>query len=292
MSRSRRRLAPTIVFVCLALAVLTAVLVVRDWGVHVLNRGTCTANVDGTTAKLTAEQARYASIIVAGSIRAGLPPRAASIALATAFQESGIRNLDYGHADSVGLFQQRPSQGWGSVAQIMNPYYATARFYQALAKVPGYTDMDIAVAAQQVQRSADGSLYAKHEQRARILASAMTGQTPAAWTCHPDDTTGHRWSRAELITNLGSSFGAQVCATAAPGAVIVSLPRLMSPATAAARRWAIANWAVANSTSGPVESVHVNGRRWLRAHADDGWQPDPDRTRNTVVISLTARDGS
>lgn len=75
----------------------------------------CTATAGGHTTTITPEQARNAAIIAGVSIRRDLAPRAASIALATAYQESGIRNLDYGHADSLGLFQQRPSKGWGTV---------------------------------------------------------------------------------------------------------------------------------------------------------------------------------
>ena len=73
----------------------------------------------------------------------------------------------FGDRDSLGLFQQRPSQGWGTAEQILNPEYSTNRFYDALVKVDGYTDMDIAEAAQAVQRSAAGEAYAQHESRRR-----------------------------------------------------------------------------------------------------------------------------
>jgi len=254
-----------------------------------LTRGVCTATVDGSTAHLSIAQARYASIIVAGSVRHGMPPRAASIALATAFQESGIRNLDYGHADSVGLFQQRPSQGWGTVAQIMNPYYATDRFYQALAQVPDYTGLDIADAAQRVQRSADGSLYGKHEQRARTLASAMTGQTPAAWTCEPGDRPDRPWSLRQLESNLTAAFGAGVPVSRRADTLVVRLPRSTSPAsTASSERWAIANWAVANLAVADVQTVQVNGQRWRRGHARDGWTRAQAKTGDLVVIGISS----
>ena len=95
----------------------------------------CVATVQDTSTKITLEQAHYASIIAGVSVKRDLPPRAASIALATAYQESGIRNLDYGDRDSVGLFQQRPSQGWGSEQQLMDPHYASGKFYDALVKI-------------------------------------------------------------------------------------------------------------------------------------------------------------
>ena len=74
----------------------------------------CVATASNRSTVVDLDQAHFASIIAGVSVRRGLPPRAASIAIATAYQETGIRNLDYGDRDSVGLFQQRPSQGWGT----------------------------------------------------------------------------------------------------------------------------------------------------------------------------------
>lgn len=143
----------------------------------------CSAHVLDMTTRLTVEEAENAALISALSVQRGMPARAATIALATAFQESGLRNIDYGDRDSVGLFQQRPSQGWGTPEEILDPYYATSRFYAALAKIDGYDAMEIADAAQRVQNSADGAAYAQHETGARALASSLTGETPAAFSC-------------------------------------------------------------------------------------------------------------
>ena len=126
------------------------------------------------------DQAHYASIIVGLSVRRGLPPRAASIAMATVYQETGIRNLGYGDRDSVGLFQQRPSQGWGSGRQLSDPYYATGKFYDALVKIDGWESGDINDVAQRVQRSGYPEAYRDHESDARVLASTLTGHSPAA----------------------------------------------------------------------------------------------------------------
>src|SRR5690554_4501667 len=98
----------------------------------------CVASVGETMVKLDLEQARWASLIAAQSQNRGLPPRAATIALATAFQESKLRNIDYGHLDSLGLFQQRPSQGWGTVEEVMDPFHSINRFYDGLTRVPDY----------------------------------------------------------------------------------------------------------------------------------------------------------
>ena len=97
----------------------------------------CTVEVDGHRVDLTVEQAENAALITAISVRRGLPARAASIALATAYQESDLTNLESGDRDSLGLFQQRPSQGWGTPEEILDPVHATNAFYDALAEVDG-----------------------------------------------------------------------------------------------------------------------------------------------------------
>lgn len=126
----------------------------------------CTATVNGYTATIDPEQARNAAIISGISVKRGLKPRAASIALATAFQESDIRNLDYGHSDSLGLFQQRPSQGWGTAEQVMDPWYSATAFYKALVRVKKWDTRDLNDVAQAVQRSAYPQAYRKHVDRA------------------------------------------------------------------------------------------------------------------------------
>src|SRR5687767_12946959 len=98
------------------------------------DREGCSATLAGRTVDLTTEQAENAALIAAIGVGRGLPARAVSIALATAYQESKIRNLDHGDRDSLGLFQQRPSQGWGTPKQVRDPYYATNAFYDALVK--------------------------------------------------------------------------------------------------------------------------------------------------------------
>ncbi|WP_084106039.1 hypothetical protein [Demequina sp. NBRC 110056] len=145
------------------------------YGDDVIPSGRCTVTLGERTDSKTAEQANNIGIIVAGSIRNGLPARAATIAVATAIQESSLRNIDYGDRDSVGLFQQRPSQGWGTVEEIMDPYYSTDRFYEALVKVPAWQELEVTVAAQAVQRSAFPDAYADHEEEGRLWASALTG---------------------------------------------------------------------------------------------------------------------
>jgi cell wall-associated NlpC family hydrolase len=133
----------------------------------------------GPTLTLDGEQQANASIIVQNAMEHGLPTRAAVIAIATALQESELRNLRYGHLDSLGLFQQRPSQGWGTPEQILDPPHATSTFYDRLVKVPRWERLPLTQAAQAVQRSALPDAYASWEPLAQRIVDALAG------TCVP-----------------------------------------------------------------------------------------------------------
>ncbi|MDN5798122.1 MAG: M23 family metallopeptidase [Intrasporangium sp.] len=120
--------------------------------------------------------------IIVGIVRArGLPDRAAIIALATALQESRLISLPGGDRDSAGLFQQRPTQGWGTLAQVTDPVYATNKFLDALQKVLGWPLMTVTEAAQKVQKSAFADAYAQHEALAtQLVIAAGRPATPAS----------------------------------------------------------------------------------------------------------------
>ncbi|WP_149184255.1 hypothetical protein [Streptomyces sp. TRM49041] len=145
----------------------------------------CTVGSGSHTYRFSPEQAANAATISAVGTTRGMPERAVTIALATALQESALRNIDYGDRDSLGLFQQRPSQGWGTEAQIMDPVYSAGAFYDRLAEVPGYSRLPLTVAAQRVQRSGFPQAYAKHEPDAALLAAALTGRAEASLNCAP-----------------------------------------------------------------------------------------------------------
>ena len=149
----------------------------------------CQATAAGASVDFDPSQTAYAATIEAVAEKRGLPARAATIAIATAIQESKLRNLKYGDRDSVGLFQQRPSQGWGTVDQILDPVYATNKFYDALVKVDGYEHMRITEIAQEVQKSAYPEAYADHETEGRLLASTLSGHSPEGMGCRLDDAT-------------------------------------------------------------------------------------------------------
>lgn len=122
------------------------------------------------------EQTANAQTITAAAITAGLPRRAAVLAVATAIVESQLRNLDHGDRDSVGLFQQRPSQGWGTITDILNPAYAATQFYRHLTGVAGWQVLPPGQAEQAVQRSANPAAYAPQEAPAAdLVAKFWTG---------------------------------------------------------------------------------------------------------------------
>lgn len=267
---------------------------------------------DGPTYRFSAEQAVNAATISAIGTSRGMPERAVTIALATALQESGLRNIHHGDRDSLGLFQQRPSQGWGSAAQIMDPAYAAGEFYEHLARVQDYTRLPLTVAAQRVQHSGYPQAYAKHETDATLLAAAFTGRAAATLTCHgggdraPGDPAKVRRALVhdfgnDVLAPAASTTSARAAATplapaspsgqaaatstapaSAPSAarggarrtVIVPV-RAGGGSTGSARRrgWALAHWAVASTSSLGIERVVYGDREWSLDDSDEGWLP-------------------
>lgn len=241
----------------------------------------CTAVVGSLSAELATDQAHNAALITAVAVRRGLPPRAATIALATAMQESKLRNIDYGDQvgpDSRGLFQQRPSQGWGTEAQIMDPYYAANAFYNILVTIPDYENLPITEAAQRVQRSAYPEAYAQHEDMGRAFASGLTGQAPAAVECtlRSPDAAG---DPALVVQSVEAGYGTGIAA------VTGNVVEVRTPAA-----WSVAQWAVASAKELGITSVSVDGQTWNR-DTRNGWQEGPGTTDGTVTINVaTAED--
>jgi hypothetical protein len=153
--------------------VAVALLVALSWTAAREETGVATAEcrLPATGIELTPEQLANAHTIAQVGRDRGLPERAVVIALATAMQESTLRNLDHGDRDSLGLFQQRPSQGWGTPAQVQDPVYAAGKFYDGLVQVPGWDSRRLTDAAQIVQRSGFPEAYQKHEGMAVELAT-------------------------------------------------------------------------------------------------------------------------
>ncbi|MFF8842798.1 hypothetical protein ACF08N_08675 [Streptomyces sp. NPDC015127] len=245
-----------------------------------------TAEDGGSSYELSAEQADNAATISAVGTTRGMPQRAVTIALATALQESALRNIEHGDRDSLGLFQQRPSQGWGTPEQILDPVYAAGKFYDHLAEVPGYSRLPLTVAAQRVQRSGFPQAYAKHEPDATLLAAALTGRAAATLTCESRDG-GRAGDPAKLRSELVRAFGSDVlprggAGRGSPGAQDTTELAVPVPSTAEAERagaprrgWELAHWAVARADTLRISEVSYGGRVWSAAESGKGWRKEP-----------------
>ncbi|WP_433434266.1 hypothetical protein [Nonomuraea sp. CA-141351] len=229
----------------------------------------CTVRTSGSELYLDPEQAQISATIAAVAARRRLPERAVVIAYATALQESKLRNLDWGDRDSVGVFQQRESQGWGAKKQLMDPVYATNKFFAALVKVKNYRKVPLAEAAQAVQRSAGGYAYAQHEGDAKILAAAFTGRVPQSVRCWypPDKKTPAPQPRTEEARKqLARALGSTAI-------------------TSKKRGWLIAAWSVAHAEKYALRHVGYAGATWSNDMQLEGWQQGGKSTTTRVELS-------
>jgi len=232
-----------------AVVALLAVVVARVWpSTHPTVVPVCQARGAAGTFALTADQAANATTIAAVGKRLGLPDHAVSVALAAALQESGLHNLPGGDRDSVGLFQQRPSQGWGTPQQISDPTYAATAFYDHLAQVPGWASRSVTDAAQAVQHSAAPNAYASWESEARTLAAAFTGEVAGAFSCRFSPPSGQPL-RTEMAAAMSRQLGTPTVAAT------VDAPR----------GWLVASWVVGHALQYRVGAVSFAGHRWTPA---------------------------
>jgi hypothetical protein len=245
----------------------------------------CTATVAGRTVDLETDQAENASLIAALGVKRGLPARAVSIALATAYQESKIRNLAHGDRDSIGIFQQRPSQGWGTVAQISDEYYAINKFYEALEKIDGYQTMRITEAAQKVQRSGFPEAYEAHAPDARALASALTGYSAGgAFTCVASEPDGHG-TAARATTSLTKAYGDLAVARTGAGQDLTVTVGAGQDGNRIG--WSVAAYLLAHADRLDVTRVSFDGQAWHTGRdSEKGWvRSSASATRVTVSFS-------
>lgn len=264
-----------------AALVVVAAFVVSDYLASRPTQDSCTAKAGGLTTELEVEQSENAALISALAVRRGMPARAATIAVATAFQESDIVNVDYGDRDSLGLFQQRPSMGWGEPEQLLDPYYATNTFYDHLQKVDGYESAPIAEAAQAVQRSADGGAYAQHEVAARALASSLTGYSPGAFSCVLVDTPTVR-DAAGLRAELHKAFGQQQLDRSGAAVRVAVDPAVPS------NGWAVSHWTVAHAKRFGVVRVVHDGQAWNAEDSQAGWSRTRGAPSDQVRIEFAS----
>jgi hypothetical protein len=218
---------------------------------------------------ITPAQAQNASIIAAVALRKGMPDHAVTIALAASLQETQLRNLPYGDLDSVGLFQQRPSQGWGTAAQIMDPNFSASAFYDHLAQVSGWQSIAVTQAAQLVQRSATPTAYAQWENEARSLARILTGEVSAGLSCHLGGFGGSAPAQSALAQAASTEMGAQ----------------LLGVPVSTKTGWQVATWAVAHAYQYHLHSVSFGGMEWTVASGT--WQPSAGTPTGAAQSGVT-----
>jgi hypothetical protein len=222
----------------------------------------CTVRADGEVTLDSVQMANAATISAVG-LRRKMPERAIVVALATALQESKLENLDDGDRDSVGLFQQRPSQGWGTPEQIQDPRYAAEKFYKALKKVKGWKQMRVTDAAQKVQRSAYPNAYEKWADESEVLVKALAGRATGAVECTVTGKPALRGAAAAAALTEGLKLDWGVDAD--PDADLKVT--VTDPSTG----WRYAHWLVSHAKTTGLERVRFADREW---NAPDGkWQP-------------------
>jgi hypothetical protein len=218
-------------------------------------------------------RSQNAATMVSVVLKRALPERAAVLVIGAALQESKLDNIPSGQGDrdSVGVLQQRPSQGWGTAAALSDVHYATSKFLDALVKVPNWQTDPLADVIQKVQISADGSAYARHEAQAQAMSDALTGNTEAGVSCH-FGKPGQVAAISTVATMLASDLPVNAPITSGRNLTVVGAG------------WATAAWLVTHADSLGVDQVAYAGQRWQRSN---GWRADATAGAAAVLATMT-----
>ena len=279
--RRRRHLAPVILVTVVGLAAVGVYIVGRGQVPTILGETGCTAGAGKAAVALDPEQAQIAATIAGVAHRRDMPSRAVTVAYAAAMQETHLHNLDFGDRDSVGIFQQRPSEGWGPASKLINPVYASTKFFQALARVHDYRRLPVYKAAQAVQHSADGYAYAQYQLMAAKLTAAFTGTSPRAVWCWPPGGTAGTAQFTAARRALVQTFGRLPAHSAATAGDARSL---LVRASQAPIGWAVAAWLVTHAAQYRLSNVSYAGFRWS-ASQGEGWTKDKAARASAVVAT-------
>ncbi|WP_172967942.1 hypothetical protein ACN27B_02700 [Micromonospora sp. WMMD754] len=257
--RTRAAIVASGVAVCV-LALLAIWFVTKQFGHHLrlpVASRTCTVQADGEVV-LGADQMANAATIAAIGVQRRMPERAVVVALATAYQESHLRNIAHGDRDSLGLFQQRPSQGWGTPEEIQDPRYAANKFYAALKRVRGWERMRVTEAAQRVQRSAYPEAYQKWADESQVLTRALLGEATGAVACTVGSTPTMRGPAAAsaLLEGLTLDWGLPRLTAG------TDLTGLTVPAGDDRDGWRYAHWLVSHADDHGVKRVRFANLEW------------------------------
>jgi len=246
----------------------------------ILGETGCTAGAGHTAVALDPQQAQIAATIAGVAHHRGMPSRALTVAYATAMQETHMHDPGYGDLDSVGVFQQRPSEGWGPASKLIDPVYASTRFFRALAQVPGYRQMPVYKAAQAVQHSADGYAYEQYQGTAAHLTTAFAGAPRAVW-CWPAGHTG----KAQLTPARRAIVKAFGPLPASRSASSGDAPSLLVRAPQTSLGWAVAAWLVTHAGKYRLHDVRYAGFRWPAPTGHTGWVKDAGGPAGSVSAS-------
>ena len=281
----------TVIAMLLAIGAYAAYTAYQRFVVQVLTVPGCQAGTGDNAIALDFGQAADAATIAGVAVHAGLPARALTIAYATAFQESKLENLSYGDRDSVGIFQQRPSEGWGTTAQLQDPAFAAKAFFGALVHVTNYVKIPVYQAAQDVQKSAYGYAYQQYAQTGTLLAADYT-TTPHAVTCWYNPTTQAASQGVSTKLNLTGALKGLQDAFGKPGRgqVVTGISRAGSGKSVTVRAaakdgWPVANWLVTHASSYGITQVSYAGYQWTARLTETSWQADPAATAGGIVAS-------
>lgn len=239
--------------------------------------GQCT--IAGTPYSFSTDQVANAATIAAVGRERSIADRGITIALATALQESKLFNLDYGDRDSLGLFQQRPSQGWGTPEQVRDPRHAANAFYAELVTVPGWEQDRLTDVAQAVQRSGFPEAYQQWEPDAQALTAALGGQVAALSCAIPDralpdeDADGQADATQAALTAVATDLAPEVLDVTGGTLAL----------TAGPTPWITASWLVAHAERLGIVAVAHDGQRWT---PNSGWQVDPSAAADRVSAEV------
>jgi hypothetical protein len=275
----------------------------RLGGISLFNSAQCVAVANNDSYTYDLQQMQNASTIAAVGMKLGVPSFGIEIAEATARQESKFYNLSGGSYDSLGLFQQRPSQGWGTASEIMDTTYSSTAFYNALLKVSNWQNLPLTQAAQDVQHSAYPDAYAAHEDEAKVLMSVFTGTVGGGLTCTLDgptfspqatDSTGLTGLGQSVIADAQKQWGTAPVedVTGSARTFALALPSSLSGSDATQRGWAYANWAVSKAEALGITQVGYDGKTWSSSSNSDSWQSGSASAAPADRVVLTMTQGS
>jgi hypothetical protein len=256
----------------------------------VLTGSGCVASADHQSILLDTEQGSIAATIAGVAHQQSMPRLAVTIAYATAMQESKLHNLTYGDLDSVGVFQQRPSEGWGPRKDLEDPIYASTKFFRALKAIHGYQKMPVYQAAQAVQHSADGTAYTQYEKMAAAMTPAFTGQRGHAVYCWSGSASRAPADLSRISSGLSATFGPAVAREVTDqrdnrGSATDRGSTQMQVRIGVSRfGWEVATWLVTHASTYHVHQIRFDGYQWRATASNKGWVRDAGAPPKGILV--------